>query len=340
MKPEPRVSIIIPVYNAERYIAECIESILTQHCDNWELLLIDDGSTDNSCAICRNYADKDKRIQLISVENGGPSRARNIGLDHASGQWISFIDADDYVNAGFLSVIDDAPLSDMIYFGFCELREKRKEILDICSESYDASDRIDRTLLDLFASKAAFYGFTWNKFYRRSIIESNNLRFNESLFIKEDEEFIIRYCRYIKSLWISSKTPYVYRILATSLSHKSLDFRNIGLLADTIESDLDNYPWTEFAAFLYGVIVKYQELSLYEARSSSERWNRVKRTYDFCREHQKDIKSNRPIVKLLNSRCGKTINRWMLLFYTSKTYARIYAMYRRLKSLLPTSLSV
>ena len=340
MKPEPRVSIIIPVYNAERYIAECIEGIISQHSHNWELILINDGSTDKSCEICRNYAEKYERIQLISVENGGPSRARNIGLDHASGQWISFIDADDYVDAGFLSIIDDAPLSDMIYFGFRELREGRKEVFKICGESYDATDKTDSTLVNLFDSRAAFYGFTWNKFYRRSIIESNNLRFNESLFIKEDEEFIIRYCRYIKSLWISSKTPYVYRILTTSLSHKSLGFRNIGLLADTIETDLDNYPWTEFAAFLYGVIVKYQELSLYEARSSSERWNRVKRTYDFCRNHQKNIPGNRPIVKLLNYRCGKTLNSWMLFFYTSKTYARIYAMYKRLKSLLPTSLSV
>lgn len=93
----PDVSIIIPVYNAEKYLSRCLDSILKQTLQNWELLLIDDGSKDHSGSICDSYADKDARIQVIHQENGGASSARNIGLAAASGKYIGFVDADDWV---------------------------------------------------------------------------------------------------------------------------------------------------------------------------------------------------------------------------------------------------
>ena len=100
-----KVSIIVPVYNVEKYLQRCIESILTQTETDFELLLIDDGSKDKSGLICDEYAQKDKRVNVIHKENGGVSSARNLGIEKANGEWICFIDADDYVRQDFLSDI-------------------------------------------------------------------------------------------------------------------------------------------------------------------------------------------------------------------------------------------
>ena len=100
-----KVSIIVPVYNVEKYLQRCIESILTQTETDFELLLIDDGSKDKSGLICDEYAQKDKRVNVIHKENGGVSSARNLGIEKANGEWMCFIDADDYVRQDFLSDI-------------------------------------------------------------------------------------------------------------------------------------------------------------------------------------------------------------------------------------------
>ena len=99
----PKVSIIVPVYNTEEYLSECIESILDQSFTDFELLLINDGSIDKSGKICDEYAKKDSRIVVIHKENGGVSSARNKGIEIAQGEWISFIDADDWITPLYLS---------------------------------------------------------------------------------------------------------------------------------------------------------------------------------------------------------------------------------------------
>ena len=102
------ISIIVPVYNVEKYVAECIESIIKQTYQNLEILLIDDGSTDNSGKICDKYAEKDKRIKIIHKENGGVSSARNLGLDLAQGEYIAFIDSDDFVSNKYIESLYSA----------------------------------------------------------------------------------------------------------------------------------------------------------------------------------------------------------------------------------------
>ena len=98
----PTISIIVPVYNTEQYLNRCIDSILSQSFTNFELLLIDDGSTDKSGDICDEYARKDERIKVFHKKNGGVSSARNMGLDFARGEWITFVDSDDYIDSCFL----------------------------------------------------------------------------------------------------------------------------------------------------------------------------------------------------------------------------------------------
>ena len=100
----PAISIIVPIYNVERYLCECIDSIIAQTFVDWELLLIDDGSTDNSRLICEDYASKDKRIRVTHKPNGGVSSARNLGLDHAQGEYLTFVDADDWIDKDNLEI--------------------------------------------------------------------------------------------------------------------------------------------------------------------------------------------------------------------------------------------
>ena len=96
--PTPKISVIVPVYNAEKSLCRCIDSILTQTYQDFELLLIDDGSKDSSGAICDSYVAKDSRIKVFHKPNGGVSSARNLGIDNAQGEWLTFVDADDYLS--------------------------------------------------------------------------------------------------------------------------------------------------------------------------------------------------------------------------------------------------
>ena len=96
------ISVIVPVYNAEKYLCRCIDSILAQTYKDFELLLIDDGSKDSSGAICDEYAAKDSRVRVFHKENGGVGFARNVGLDHAQGDWVTFVDSDDWVDVCWL----------------------------------------------------------------------------------------------------------------------------------------------------------------------------------------------------------------------------------------------
>ena len=115
------ISIIVPVYNTEKYLDQCIQSVLVQTYTNWELLLINDGSTDLSGTICDQYATKDRRIRVFHKENGGVSSARNVGLDNARGKWIMFIDADDWVEPSMLKELRTVALDNNADYVYCDL---------------------------------------------------------------------------------------------------------------------------------------------------------------------------------------------------------------------------
>ena len=101
----PKISVIVPVYNTEKYLRRCIDSVLAQTYQDFELLLIDDGSKDSSGAICDEYAAKDARVRVFHKENGGVSSARNLGLDNARGEWVTFVDSDDYIEKKLSQVL-------------------------------------------------------------------------------------------------------------------------------------------------------------------------------------------------------------------------------------------
>lgn len=236
----PDISIIIPVYNADKYLGKCLDSIICQDYSDFEIILINDGSSDGSGSICEQYSHNDKRIKYIATENGGASKARNRGIEIAGGKYIWFIDADDWIEKNAISKLMNGELSDITFFGFKKYKNEHE--FSVCQiESRDItyySADIPKVMDKLFMSKQLFWGYTWNKFFTSEIIKRYGIRFREDLIIAEDAIFTFEYCRYIKSLTIRDITPYNYRILGNSLSHSKRTRKNMRNLADCYEYDI------------------------------------------------------------------------------------------------------
>lgn len=190
MSSHPQTSIIVPVYNAERFIAQCIGSILRLNCRDWELILVDDGSSDRSAEIYRQWAENDERIRFLSKENGGVSSARNVGLDEAHGEWVTFLDADDTLKPDALETMtaltgeDDV---DVVFAGY-EVHDPTKPIKApaLRSAKLSATD----LAMQLFRpTDYPYLGYPWAKLFRRKVITDNNLSFDEKIFYNEDRLF-------------------------------------------------------------------------------------------------------------------------------------------------------
>lgn len=186
-----RLSIIIPVYNVEKYVGRCLDSILGQSFSEFEIILVDDGSSDNSLIVLENYASKDKRVRVVSKPNGGVSSARNQGLKLAKGDWIQFIDADDELMPDALEILlsgisDDIDIvvADYVYDPDQGLPEIESITMQRCIDSGEF----------LFSLPFNRYGgFLWNKLFRRIVIEDNSLTFCEKILYNEDRLFVFEY---------------------------------------------------------------------------------------------------------------------------------------------------
>ena len=167
----PFFSIIVPVYKVEKYIRECIESILYQTFSDWELILVDDGTPDNSGRICDEYAAKDSRIHVYHKDNRGVSSARNLGLDNAHGEWVTFVDSDDRLELNALSSISDC------------LKKNDADLIQFKSDRTDIEYNGDYdTVLDF--SRYVIYEYpvtVWGSVFKTSIINKRYIRFRDNI---------------------------------------------------------------------------------------------------------------------------------------------------------------
>lgn len=201
------VSVIVPIYNADKYLCRCIDSILDQSYKDFELLLVDDGSTDGSAAICDEYAGKDSRIKVFHKQNGGVSSARNVGLNYAKGDWISFIDSDDYVNINFLLdfVNDETEIDELIVQGFFINKQNHsKSIVRYSEDIKSISESLD------ILCHHNLPGTIWNKLFKRRILNIYTIRFKENYKFKEDELFLLEYICHIHEVKFKYSTNYQY----------------------------------------------------------------------------------------------------------------------------------
>lgn len=209
----PEFSIIVPVYMAEKTIHKCIESILTQTVTDFELILVNDGSTDRSGEICEELSKHDSRIKVLHKENGGVSEARNVALDNAVGERICFVDSDDIIDNCFLEIFKqkDADIVVQGMFrndikdGFCT----KEQYVEIEEGDFDLNCR-DK-FIEIIC-KADNIGYLVTRAFKREIIEKNSLRLNTTYKLREDQEFILRYMVECKTFATVNKGAYHYDV--------------------------------------------------------------------------------------------------------------------------------
>ena len=206
----PKISVIIPVYNAEKYLYRCIDSVLAQTYQDFELLLIDDGSKDSSGVICDEYAAKDARVRVFHKENGGVSSARNLGLDNARGEWITFVDSDDWIKPLYLEhLMICAHTSDLVITYATVFSDNDNKGV---KEKYPEHDITAENFSLLFEQNAmSWHTSPWSKLYKRKIIENYRLRFEEDVHIGEDAIFLYSYMLQANEIKIVCYTDYCYR---------------------------------------------------------------------------------------------------------------------------------
>lgn len=202
----PKISVIVPVYNTEQCLSRCIDSILSQTFTDFELILINDGSTDNSGKICDEYAQKDSRITVIHKGNEGVSTARNKGIDIAQGEWVTFVDSDDFIPIEYLSeFIFDA---DLVVCGVKMWGNIEKNVSPY--NSYINRDKIGMWLSDNY--NGLYITSVYSKMFKLRIISNFKIRFNHNLKLGEDTDFIYRYLSNCNSLRIQNNPLYFYYI--------------------------------------------------------------------------------------------------------------------------------
>lgn len=207
----PTISVIVPVYNVEKYLRCCVDSILAQTFTDIEVLLVDDGSTDGSGAICDEYAQKDSRVRVFHKANGGVSSARNLGLDEATGEWIMFVDSDDKVAPAICErLLEYASEGCMPMCMWCEGNDEGgyRPIIS----KFEGM----RPIEDILKIKIHH---PVDKLYERAIIKRENLAFHEKISYAEDAIFNFEYYAFLKAFFIINEPLYYYRILDRSLSH-------------------------------------------------------------------------------------------------------------------------
>ena len=217
---KPKISIIVPIYNVERYIRECLDSIIRQTFSDWECLLIDDGSPDNSGAVCDEYAKIDGRFRVFHKPNGGVSSARNYGIEKAQGEWVTFIDSDDFISPTFLEglykpIMQDEQL-DFVHGGCTNWNDGKNAGINQQYKDYVGKDPV-KVFIE-------YRGLIVSKLFRLDIINHRNcgspLRFDERMRIAEDMVFTTEYLLKTQKYALVSEVGYYYRILMTFVNKK------------------------------------------------------------------------------------------------------------------------
>lgn len=224
----PRISVIVPVYNVEKYLPRCIDSILAQTFTDFELLLIDDGSKDKSGEICDEYSKKDNRIRVFHRENGGPSKSRNFGIYKSLGEWIVFIDSDDYVSIDYIET----------FFKYNDTFDENIQVIQGCHIFSDddqiSPNYVERKYLytELYVNgendrtnirnqRLLHSWEVWDRIFSKKIIEQYNLNFNEKVKVLEDAMFWHRYILKVQKIIFVPEQNYYYNtpILSNSITH-------------------------------------------------------------------------------------------------------------------------
>lgn len=291
-----KISVILPVYKVERYIEQCMESVLNQTYKNLEIILVDDGSPDNCGQICDHYAQIDKRVKVIHKQNGGAPAARNDALAICTGDWIAYVDPDDWTEKNLFEEVMKAAErdnSDIIIFNTYLNSGNRQKIMQAFPEEFVTEDRNFIYKLQLSAINKNFnpyiqkwsQGFPWDKIFKASMLKEHNVLWPTNLRANDDVVYNLHAFQYAKRITYLNKTLYHYRVNQESIGHR--------FMADRIQVDKDIYDEMFRVRDLYNLGSDY-EMAVY-SRIVTNVWLATKR-YFF---HPDNTKSSKLIMKEL-----------------------------------------
>ena len=251
------ISIIVPIYNVEKYLNRCVDSILAQTFTDFELILVDDGSPDNCGKICDEYAEKDSRIYVIHKENGGLSDARNAGLDIAKGEYVYFVDSDDYVEPDLLEKIIPYMQEgcQLVPFEFlAEYDDGSVRLFNYSAAGSYYSFKSDEDRLGFIINVFMKYGIgfeAWNRVFDRSIIEKYNLRFEDGTrILAEDMYFSLCYLAHIEKIYVLKDCPYHYCLRKGSIMSVNRDKFNLRCFDQLAQAVLNHYKESTSCQYL------------------------------------------------------------------------------------------
>ncbi len=314
------ISVIVPVYNVENYLERCVDSVLNQTYSNFEILLIDDGSTDSSSKLCDILSRKDRRIKSFHKSNGGLGSARNYGIDYADGKYICFVDSDDEIEKEYLRFLYMA-IKD------CDVD------MSICGYYYSAGGYHQpyclenkvisvKELLENFACGNSVFYFSWNKLYKKKTIQDIKAQFFDR-HCAEDMLFNSYYYRYVNRVALIEKPLYIYYVNLGSLSNK----RRPGFWKDMImvyETFIDTCNYKSISnkcnGNLLAVLLRNSISNYFNSKTTLQE---CKQYIDYCLEYKAFYERSVEVDKL-----GR-IDRFAYHALINKKYRRVY-MYMKL----------
>ncbi|RNC88683.1 MAG: glycosyltransferase family 2 protein [Allomuricauda sp.] len=266
------ISVLVPIYGIEKYLADCIESLLDQSFTNFELILVDDGSPDNCPKICDDYAARDARVKVVHKENGGLLSARKAGLQNANGKYVAFVDGDDWVDKYYLDVLyklAEANTSDLVVTGhFREFNGKIETIKPKTAGSYNES-QIQSEILPkaIYTGDFCEHGistYVWNKLFRKELLNKILYDVPNDIIMGEDAAITYAYLSIAKKLTISRIPLYYYRqrhdSIVKSIENPKMEYYRLGLLMNFLKTRLtavldDDNLNTQIKYYLYSQIL-------------------------------------------------------------------------------------
>lgn len=216
---DKKVSVIVPVYNVEKNVRKCINSICCQTYNNLQIIIVDDGSEDSSFRICKELAEKDNRIELYSQSNKGVSSARNLGIKKATGDYITFVDSDDYLDLNAYEIaLKEVNDNDAIYYGFVEIYET-DNIIKTISPEFEGTADSDIALYNCLLP-SGYHSSSCNKIFKNNIVKDHF--YNEKIKIGEDELWLFEITKKLKKVMMISSPLYYYVQRDKSVMHEGL----------------------------------------------------------------------------------------------------------------------
>lgn len=284
------ISIIVPIYNSEKYLKDLFESIDNQKYKNYELILLDDGSTDNSKKTCKDYVKKNKNAKYYHKDNSGVSDTRNQGIRMAKGNYICFIDSDDIISENYLSnFIEELDKeSNTMLCCRCKKFKNKKEIKPEIKNKAVLKEYVNKNKYDLIFTEYA--GYSVNKLFKRETIIKNSIFFNSEIGMCEDLLFVFEYLKYVDKVHCLSNTNYYYREVEQSASKslKNLKWFSIFKTYNKLKEELNLCSpfFINKYYYMYNFYILFAKFRLRYIKRDIE-YNKIK----------KIIESNKKIIK-------------------------------------------